>query len=73
MPRNKFKNDSSKLPTDKNALLVIYCKGEYVLVDIKERREFNEVHIPSAINFPVHIFASISYGLPKKKDYCLLQ
>ncbi len=45
-------------------------KGEYVLVDIKERREFNEVHILLAINIPVHIVASISYGLPKKVVYC---
>ena len=45
MPKNKFKKDSSKLPTDKNAHLV--SKGEYVLVDIKEPREFNEVHNPT--------------------------
>jgi len=140
IPENKFENASSKLPTDKNALLVIYCngvkcgkskklaqkvevagyrnimiysegfpvweekdlcfvagpnyskkiettmlspaqvesllkedKGDYVLVDVREPVEFNEGHIPSAINIPVDIFASKSDVLPKEKKiivYC---
>ena len=140
IPENKFENASSKLPTDKNALLVIYCngikcgkskklaqkvevagyknimiysegfpvweekdlcfvagpnysnkietamlspaqvesflkehKGDYVLVDVREAGEFNEGHIPSAINIPVDVFASKSDLLPKEKKiivYC---
>lgn len=44
-----------------------------VLVDVRDETEFNEGHIPGAINIPVESFASRSEILPKEKKivvYC---
>ncbi|HTF99133.1 MAG TPA: rhodanese-like domain-containing protein [Nitrospirota bacterium] len=45
----------------------------YLLVDVRDEAEFNEGHIPGAINIPVETFATRSGVLPKEKKivvYC---
>lgn len=47
--------------------------ASYVIVDVREPKEFAEGHIPGAINIPMEQFASQSEKLPKEKKiivYC---
>jgi len=55
------------------AALVKEHPTEYVLVDVRETKEFAEGHIPGAINIPLATFAANSGVLPKEKGiivYC---
>lgn len=48
-------------------------KQDYVLVDVRDEMEFEEGHIPTAINIPAETFAVKSGVLPKEKKiivYC---
>lgn len=48
-------------------------KQDYVLVDVRDEFEFEEGHIPTAINIPAETFAVKSGVLPKEKKiivYC---
>ena len=46
---------------------------DYVIVDVREPSEYQEGHVPGALNIPVDVFASRSEILPKEKKiivYC---
>lgn len=48
-------------------------KGDYVLVDVRDPSEYQEGHIPTAVNIPAETFSTQSGVLPKEKKiivYC---
>ena len=52
----------------KNLQILIQSRADnYTVVDVRDQEEYNEGHIPGAINIPVAIFASQSEVLDKKK------
>jgi rhodanese-related sulfurtransferase len=67
------KIETTKLtPVDLDALIKSDDK-DYVLVDVRDAAEYQEGHIPTAINIPSEIFATKSGILPKEKKvvvYC---
>lgn len=59
-------------PADVDALIKA-AKQDYVIVDVRDEMEFEEGHIPTAINIPAETFAVKSEVLPKEKKiivYC---
>ncbi len=58
----------------KNLQILIQSKADnFTVVDVRDQEEYNEGHIPGAINIPVVTFASQSEVLDKKKKiivYC---
>ncbi|UFS70062.1 sulfurtransferase [Geomonas sp. RF6] len=55
------------------ATLLKEKQAEYVLVDVREPKEFTGGHIPGAVNIPLGTFAANSGSLPKDKGiivYC---
>ncbi len=60
------------MPQDLNALITSGA-DDFVIVDVRDGSEYDEGHIPGAINIPVAAFASGSGVLDKKKRiivYC---
>jgi len=67
------KIETTKLKPGELDVLIKADDQEYVLVDVRDEAEFQEGHIPSAINIPAETFATKSAVLPKEKTiivYC---
>ncbi len=71
-PEYGKKIETTKLkPVDLKSM--IDSKQDYMLVDVRETTEFQEGHVPTAVNIPVETFASKQGDLPKEKKiivYC---
>ena len=67
------KIETTKLKPAEVKALIDAAKDDYVLVDVRDEKEYAEGHIPTAINIPVDGFATGSSVLPKEKKiivYC---
>lgn len=67
------KIETTKMAPAEIKKLIEVKNTEYVLVDVRDEAEYNEGHIPTAINIPVEVFALRSDALPKEKKiivYC---
>lgn len=67
------KIETSKLSPADIEKFIKEKKQDYVLVDVRDEFEFEEGHIPTAINIPAETFAVKSGVLPKEKKiivYC---
>jgi rhodanese-related sulfurtransferase len=72
-PNYEAKIETTKIsPLELNTLLVSE-KNDFTIVDVRDESEYNDGHIPEAINIPVKSFALRSGELDKKKTiivYC---
>lgn len=67
------KVEAAKLTPADVDKLIREGKQDYVLVDVRDDMEFDEGHIPTALNIPAEQFATRSGVLPKEKKiivYC---
>lgn len=67
------KIETTKLKPAEVDALVKGGKSDFVIVDVRDEMEFEEGHIPGAVNIPVEQFAAKSDRLPKEKKvivYC---
>lgn len=67
------KIETAKLKPAEVEQLIKAGKQDYVIVDVRDEMEFEEGHIPTAINIPAETFAVKSEVLPKEKKiivYC---
>lgn len=67
------KIETTKLSAADVEKIIKEKKQEYVLVDVRDEFEFEEGHMPTAINIPAETFAVKSGVLPKEKKiivYC---
>lgn len=67
------KIETTKVPAAELDRMVRSGSQDYVLVDVRDEMEFEEGHIPTAINIPAEQLAARSDQLPKEKKiivYC---
>jgi rhodanese-related sulfurtransferase len=67
------KIETQKVKPANLAQLIRENKGDYVLVDVRDPSEYQEGHIPTAVNIPAETFSTQSGVLPKEKKiivYC---
>ncbi len=72
-PEYGKKIETMKMKPQELKMLLDAKDRELVIVDVRDASEFQEGHIPSALNIPVEAFAVRSGVLPKEKKvvvYC---
>ena len=65
--------ETTKIPPSDLNIMLEKQANDFTIVDVRDIEEYNEGHIPGAINIPVATFASQSEVLDKKKKiivYC---
>ena len=72
-PEYAKKIETTKVSPSELKKLIDSGSKDFVIVDVRDESEYNEGHIPSAINIPAESFAARSEVLPKEKKiivYC---
>ncbi len=72
-PDYSKKIETTKLKPAELKLMMNSGTKDYVIVDVRDESEYEDGHIPGAINIPVETFAARSEVLPKEKKivvYC---
>ncbi len=72
-PEYAKKIETTKLKPAELKKLIDANKQDFVLVDVRDESEYQQGHIPTAINIPAETFASKQGDLPKEKKiivYC---
>lgn len=72
-PNYETKIETKKMVPNELNELIHSTKNDFTIVDVRDLSEYNEGHIPGAINIPVASFAKRSGELDKKKAiivYC---
>lgn len=67
------KIDTTKVPVAELDRMIRSGSQDYILIDVRDEMEFEEGHIPTAINIPAEQLAARSDQLPKEKKiivYC---
>lgn len=72
-PDYEKKIETTRIPPRELQALLASSPGTVTLVDVRDPKEFDEGHIPGAMNIPAAQFAARSAGLEKEKKtivYC---
>ena len=72
-PNYEIKIETTKITPKELSALINSKKNDFTIVDVRDLSEYNEGHIPGAINIPVVSFAAKSGELDKKHTiivYC---
>ena len=48
-----------------------FCNDQYIIIDIRDKKDYEKGHIPHAINIPFDDFEENGIKLPKNKKYIL--